>query len=374
LDCACGHYSDHVAADRPDQRRYLFEVIKREFGVQRLDDSFSSCVNAIVRPMVRKRRQAAALQKQAKSMCTVTYHHDIFPESDQYTWEQDSISFDELIVSWNAMRPQCGRFQISVSVKINGIWSPLYPYASWGNGGQQGGNVHDTSIRIKEDILELLNGRQATGFRIVLKAEEGAHLDEFYSLHACASVITTVFSEKMIAFDHSFDLSVPLISQMQLHHPRHRDMCSASATAAAVSYLMKIDRLDPVSFALQAHDDAFGILGNWVLNTAQASSILGKHWSCWVERLSGFHDIYNHLKRNIPVVVSVKGPLSGSALPYNQGHLIVVKGYSHQEKHVLCMDPAFAEDKLTEVRYCLNDFLEAWSRRGCIAYIFKAKS
>jgi hypothetical protein len=107
------------------------------------------------------------------------------------------------------------------------------------------------------------------------------------------------------------------------------------------------------------------------LNIAYAWTILGKKWSCWIQHLNGFIAIQELLKKNTPVVVSVKGPLPGSALPYNQGHLLVVKGYQHQHKKVLCMDPAFGEDDLTNVTYDLQDFLEAWARRGCIAYVFE---
>ncbi|HEV8052168.1 MAG TPA: C39 family peptidase, partial [Parachlamydiaceae bacterium] len=98
---------------------------------------------------------------------------------------------------------------------------------------------------------------------------------------------------------------------------------------------------------------------------------LGKKWHCWVQHLTGFDDIHARLRANMPVVVSVKGPLSGSALPYSEGHLLVVKGYNHKEKQVICMDPAFADNESTNVSYDLDDFMKAWSKRGCIAYIFE---
>ena len=113
------------------------------------------------------------------------------------------------------------------------------------------------------------------------------------------------------------------------------------------------------------------IFGNWVLNTAQASSVLGNKWQCWVERLAGFGDIYDRLKNNLPVVVSVKGPLPGARFPYTNGHLIAVKGYNPKTEQVLCMDPAFQADEATAVAYNLSDFMDAWSRRRRIAYVFE---
>jgi hypothetical protein len=108
------------------------------------------------------------------------------------------------------------------------------------------------------------------------------------------------------------------------------------------------------------------------LNVAEASHHLGNQWMCWVERLNGFQDIYDRLIQNTPVIVSVRGPLPGSAQPYAKGHLLVVKGYDPSEKKVLCMDPAFPDEKSTLISYDLEDFITAWQRRGKIAYLFSA--
>lgn len=310
-------------------------------------------------------------------LSTVTYHHYL-PGIDSglrsYIWEEsDVISFDELIISWNVMRPQYGEFKISISVKIGEMWSPWFIYACWGSSGQKGGNVQATRfpLQIKQDILELIDGQKGVGFRVRIEASEGAHLEEFYSIHVCASSITDIIPEKTTIANDRIDLQIPLISQMMLAHPRHRDMCSAASTSAVVSYLLNKNRIDPISFALQSCDEASDIFGNWVLNTAHASAVLGKDWHCWVQRLTGFDEIYSRLQANIPVVVSVKGPLPGSALPYNQGHLLAVKGYEPKQKRVLCMDPAFPKNEATNVSYRLNDFLEAWSKRQCVAYLFE---
>lgn len=308
---------------------------------------------------------------------TTTYHHylsDMEDDLASYVWElPNSLSFDELIVSWNAMRPQYGEFNLSISVRISETWSPWFPYATWGSEGQKGGNLDALKfpLKIHQDILTLVDDQQATGFRIRIEATGGAHLDEFYSLHTCVSVIKDVFPRKSQAFNYSINLSIPLISQMQLMHPRHRDMCSAASTSAVVSYFLNKNRIDPVSFALQARDEAFDIFGNWVLNIAQASSVLGKKWHCWVQRLTSFDEIYRRLRANLPVVVSIQGPLEGGASSYEKGHLLVVKGYLHKEKRVLCMDPAFPKNEATEVSYELNDFLDAWAKRHCIAYLFE---
>ena len=98
--------------------------------------------------------------------------------------------------------------------------------------------------------------------------------------------------------------------------------------------------------------------------------MLGSEWNCWVERLSGFDDIYKRLQQGTPVIVSVRGPLPGGALPYAKGHLMTVIGYDTENKKVNCIDSAFPTDGETNVFYELSDFVQAWSRRGKVAYVF----
>lgn len=310
------------------------------------------------------------------AVATEVYHHSLEikdKSATDYIWENtEVIPFDELIVSWNAMRPQYGAFVISVSIKKE-EWTPWFSYAYWGSSTQWGGDTRSEahSVEIEQDILSILKGGKATGFRVRVEAVEGASLDEFYALHACASRIHELTSSEVIMTGPSIDLKVPLVSQMALQHVRKRDMCSPTSTSAAISYLLKKNRLDPVAFALHSHDDMHDIFGNWVLNTAHAASVMGKDWNCWVQRLKGFNGIYRKLQEGTPVVVSVRGPLTGSAVPNTSGHLMVVKGYRAADNHVLCMDPGFPDDKSTEVSYKLTEFLEAWSRRRYVAYVFK---
>jgi hypothetical protein len=301
-------------------------------------------------------------------------HHDISHSENKnsYVWENESITpFKELIVSWNAKRPSLGHFIFFISLKINEVWSPWYLYASWGSEGQSGSNQESLLLKIKQDTVEVIAHEQAAGFRVRIEAENGANLREFISLAAnthSGSFVPSLLSNTY----HSIEIRTPSLSQMQLNHPHHRSMCSATSTAAVTNFFKK-EYVDPVDFALKSHDNASDIYGNWVLNIAQASSILGKQWKCWVQRLSGFEDLYRQLEAGMPVVVSVKGPLPGSALPYNEGHLIAVKGYCAKDNRVLCMDPAFSENETTNVSYDLHEFMQAWSRRGYIAYLFQKR-
>lgn len=291
------------------------------------------------------------------------FHHPVIQDE----WREETVApFDELMLTWNGSRPPTGHYSIYVSLKTD-KWSPYLLYASWGKDLQSSflSALEGCPFRVYQDVVELKNGGKATGFQVKIVPENGAELHHLRSLHVFINGGDS--SEKNVDLD-SIYLNVNGLSQITLPHPRAKDLCSPTSTTAAVRYLLNQDSLDPVLFAERSRDQGFDIFGNWVLNVAESSSVLGPAWDCWVGRLTGFGDIYERLCQKIPVVVSVRGPLVGSALPYAKGHLLVVIGYDALHEKVLCMDPAFSSDEKTHVSYPLRDFVEAWERRGRIAY------
>lgn len=346
-------------------------------------------------------------------------------------WKEENLPpFNELIISWNAIRPIQGNNLFYVSVKIDD-WSPWLLYASWGSEGQTSFlNTEAAHVRIYQDTLEIINEKKATGFQIKIVQEGDAplnletavrddkvmqdfeseslliggehsqkvkappiesdygskdcinlssptavsRLNQIRSLHVYTNHDWDPEYEEKISYSTPLHLQVPELSQMTLNHIRHRDLCSPTSTTAVVRYLSKNEAIDPIQFSLNVWDSGFDIFGNWVFNVAQASMELNKEWDCWVERLSGFDKIIHRLNEGTPVIVSVKGPLKESAFPYTEGHLIAVIGYDALEQKVICMDPAFSPPHQTYIRYDLLDFIQAWSRRGKIAYIFNKNS
>lgn len=281
----------------------------------------------------------------------------------QGIWEMEGLQpFNEWMLTWNAARPLDKDYQFYVSVKTD-AWSPWLPYAIWGASGQSSYDVQsaDGKVKVFQDALEILHGK-ATGFRVYVNPAM-----EEMALHVYTNGDIQTEAAKELS---SVLLPVEGLSQIALDHYRTRHLCSPAATTAVVRYLLKQQDIDPVTFAAQVWDRGFDIYGNWVFNAAQAASLLGPSFHVWVERLDGFASIHQKLMKGTPVVVSIRGPLAGSALPYEQGHLIAVIGYAAEEKKVICIDPAFPTDAETKVSYPLEDFLRAWNRRGRVAYCF----
>lgn len=287
-------------------------------------------------------------------------------------WEHHPLSpFSELLISWNATRPQKGYYSIYTRVKID-TWSPWLEYARWGHDHQRTFSTSLTTwpLQSHQDTVEVLNKKHGTGFTIRIEAEEGASLRHLEAVHACASELAKPI--KIAPRKHplpKIDLDIPPLSQMELKHPHSKRICSPTSTTAALRYLLKTDQIDPITFAQQVWDHGFDIYGNWILNVAQASTLLGKQWHCWAARLSGLDHLVEYLVQGIPVVISIKGPLKDSAQPYHEGHLLVVKGCGPDNK-ILCMDPAFPSHDQTHVSYEADALLEAWGRRGHLAYVF----
>lgn len=289
--------------------------------------------------------------------------------ANTYTWEENRLSpFDELIVSWSAARPQKGHYAIAVSLLTN-EWSPWLDYAHWGSAGQFTFSQGNGACQTFQDIIDVLNGEKATGFKVRIKAEAGATLEHFRMVHSSLSNSKEhTISQGKGLFDE-IHLKVPGLSQMRIPHERHRSFCSPTSMTSVINYLCPALQLSPLSFAEHVKDTAFDIYGNWIFNTAQASHLLGADWNCFAARLTSFDQILEQLQKGYPVIVSVKGPLEGSAEHYESGHLMVIIGYNGQMVH--CMDPAFSSNEQTHVSYALEDFLSAWSRRRGLAYLIK---
>lgn len=274
--------------------------------------------------------------------------------------EENIAPFDEFILTWNGNRPTNGLIKFFVRLKTE-HWSPFLLYATWGPTTQSSFSS-EGDVRVHQDVVK--TKLPATGFEVKIV---GADPKDF-RFHV------DVNQEKSLRNNFknlsSIRLDVPGLSQRILDHPRALDLCSPTSTAAVVHYFTK-QPIDPVQFAKGVWDEGFDIYGNWVLNCAHASSLLGGDWNCWVQRLQGIEDLHGRLLTNTPVIVSVRGPLVGSALPYAKGHLLVVTGYDATNQRVLCMDPAFLTNQQTTISYPILDFIEAWNRRGFISYVFE---
>ena len=308
--------------------------------------------------------------------CAFITHHVVSEgekTKNELLWQVENIEpFTELMVSWDATRPQQGFYLIQLRSYTAG-WSEWVDYAVWGAQDQYTfkNELPKSSIQVVQDTLETTHGVKATGFRVRVVSQGGASFQTYRGLHACATDRTSHVIARTSPENVAVELPVIGLSQMMLKDERSKRICSPTSTTAVIRFLSSSKLPNPLVFADAVRDSRFDIYGNWIFNTAESSNILGGSWQCYPARLSSFAQILEILQKGIPVVVSIKGPIIGGASPYESGHLLVVKGFDFRTKEVLCMDPAFPTDDTTSVRYALDNFLDAWSRRQGLAYIFQ---
>lgn len=310
---------------------------------------------------------------------SVIYAYSIPAYACQEAYHIWSVSthdpFNELLISWNALRPSHGHYVILSRLLIENQWTPWLLYAVWGSTEQFSFYEAPSHVPIRsfQDQVEVLNKKMATGFCIRIVSCGKANLENFYSLYACTSNIKALHPSFSASFQ-SYSLPVPNISQLRLNHPRSSSICSPTSTTAVIQYFLDNRQLNPLQFAKQTYDAGFDIYGNWSFNVAQAFVELGPQWQCFYARMPSIEWLWYSLKNGRPVVASIRGHLPGTVLPYSNGHLIVIKGYDAQTHHFLCMDPAFLSDQQTEVIYPWQAFIQAWENRHYLAYFFIPKN
>jgi len=286
----------------------------------------------------------------------------------EFSWESEDLPpFNELILSWNGLRP-VGFWTFFVRLKKDS-WSSWLKYAEWGLDRQKTFKSFPTDSFASSYQDAVTAKEDCTAFQIRVQSEH--ILETLHSLHVCLSRPSHFEKTLLPALKPVFLNEIPFQSQMVLDHPRHRDFCSPTSTSTAINYLLQSRAVDPVQFARSVRDEEFDIYGNWILNTAEAYERLGCRYRVYVKRLNGFESLHRRLLEGCPVIASVKGTIPGAPQPYPQGHLICVTGFDPESNQVHCADPAFPNSESVSAKYNLNDFLTAWGIRRNLAYIFE---
>lgn len=282
-------------------------------------------------------------------------------------------AFDQLILSWNGIKPAQGHYRISVAVQYaSGSWSPWYHYADWGRKIQQTYMQKSTHGANHLYVrLEMPEHKKARGFRVKIEAQNKATQVNISSIQ-----VTTCVKEALESEAHSNylqklkpirPLGVPAYSQMIETFDDHRRICSPTSLSMVVSYWTH-QEICPPEFAYFVYDKGLETYGSWPFNVAHVFSHTNGELQCHVSRGNSFMDIYNELREGRPVCVSIRGPLKGQAEAYQYGHLVVITGVHPQKNIIFVNDPAFKTDKEVPHRYPLDEFLIAWERQMRLCY------
>lgn len=299
--------------------------------------------------------------------------------ADEAFKKLDVPQFTQLIFSWNAQMPKLSevrssgfRFFVRVRYADTQQWSSWHRMAEWGNSGAVTYyGQHEDGLEYCYVRLELPKSRSADGFQIKVESMGGAPFGLIKMLAVSISNFSLFEHERAGAFAALPALhikGVPAWSQRQLAHPQTPMICSPTSLCVLASYLTE-NTFDPVAFADGVFDKGLNIYGSWPCNTAYAFHAVDGAAFFHVQRLHGFGSLYEYLSKNIPVVVSVRGVLTGAPKSYPGGHLLTVIGVDPIRGTILCHDPAVWTVDEVFKEYRLEEFLVAWEGSHRLAYI-----
>jgi len=291
-----------------------------------------------------------------------------------FTTSNDAIEpFTQLLFSWNAQRPAKGYFVFFVQGRDAhaGMWSSWHEAMKWGNGVQESFMRPSDGVALYAHVrFEADAGKKCDAYRLRVKAYEGADLRALRRLAVTCADFTQFTPEAVHAvasLPAVYIQDVPCYSQFCVDHPENKRICSPTSTAILVEFITK-KRYALSQMAQKIFDCTLDTYGNWAFNMAHAYELSDKKAYYKVARLNSFKDLHSYLMRGFPVAVSVRGTLKGAPQAYASGHLLVVVGYDPAKKEVICHDPAFLQDHITEHAYDLGSFLRAWECSRRLAY------
>lgn len=312
-------------------------------------------------------------------------YHKVLHETDlegkkEYVWvKEDVMPFSQLIFSWNAWRPTKGYFAFWVQArdKKTHRWGTWHKMMEWGEGIQTSflseGDGFSKYIHVR---LEIGAATLADAFRVTVIPHKSADIKQVKSLAVCLADHNRFKAEDenvaCVQLPSIFIPNVPRFSQFMLVHPKNDVLCSPTSCSMLLSFI-RGRAIDPVVFAESVFDKGLQAYGSWPFNVAGAFDATKGAAYFVTARLESFKLLHHLLCAGIPVVVSVRGPLSSAPRPYLQGHLLVVVGWDAASKSVIVHDPAFETNEDTMHRYDLKDFLTAWERSRRLAYITIAR-
>lgn len=290
----------------------------------------------------------------------------------------DLPQFSQLIFSWNAARPTKGYFTFWGQVRDARTkkWYEWHKMMEWGAHVQRSFFSKNVDGTIYNHVrLDMPTESKADAVRIMVEPHDGADLSLFYALYVSISDLTA-FSAEVIKKPYSAQSvriwGVPVQSQMVLDHPKKDTLCSPTSCSMLIGYFTK--KYDSLLCADQVFDTGLSAYGSWPFNTAYAFEACSHSVFFYVTRLKSFAALHSLLKKKIPVIVSVRGPLANAPLPYQHGHLLVVVGWDKGTQKVICHDPAHPSNAEVVTSYPLADFLTAWERSRRLSYIAMKKS
>jgi len=269
---------------------------------------------------------------------------------------------DQLIASWGAATPRGTWLEVHVRLLEPSGWTHLFRLPIWASGSsaiRRHSVDHQNTVegRVDTDTVVLPSNRPATAYqlRITLFTVRAGTSPSVHLIAATASHDSPLWpAAEPDRAAWGTDLAVPQRSQMASqfrglgYGGGGEAWCSPTSTSMVLAYWAKLlhrpalDRSVP-DVARGVYDATYDGTGNWPFNTAYAAEF---GLTAYVARLDSMAALEHWIGSGVPIVISVafrQGDLPGEPIGVSDGHLMVVRGFTHSGD-VVTNDPAAASN------------------------------
>lgn len=289
---------------------------------------------------------------------------------------RSAVSFDELVVSWNASRSSW--LSVEVNVRVRERWAGPYLLGHWVGGEFADGRTSikgqkDAMGKVSTDTLVLSEPAREIRIRIVFPLETSSVQGlRFVGLSFADS---RVAPKALVSDRRSWGIELAVPRLCQLDFEGGKAWCSPTSVAMVQAYWAKVLSCSELKVsvprvAAEVFDPGWEGTGNWSFNIAYAGSFPGIRSS--VVRLSDIVELEAFVLIGIPVPVSVSYSVLKRETPRKgDGHLVVCVGFD-ENGDIIVNDPA----RSPSVRwvYPRIDFVKAWEHSKNTAYLIYPES
>lgn len=287
------------------------------------------------------------------------------------------ISWNELVVSWNATAPDGTFLTVEAAAVVPGqpkkfsmlgIWSPdnsSFPRTSVR--GQQ-----DAFSKVDTDTLVLNESADTVQIRVTVGGTTNlVPTLKFLGLSFANTKVSPAYRQPNLA---AWGRTVATPEHSQHGYPKEKGWCSPTSLSMVLSrWADKLNRpemnLSVPDVAAAVYDRDFDGTGNWPFNTAFAGSFKGMR--SYFTRLDDLAEVEDWIAAGIPVVLSARWDWLQAGRPLDStGHLIVCIGFTDCGD-VVVNDPAAHLERGDSVRkiYKREDVIYSWTKSHNAVYL-----
>ncbi|MBL8694841.1 MAG: C39 family peptidase [Planctomycetes bacterium] len=282
--------------------------------------------------------------------------------------------FESIVVSFCGVLQEGAIAEVEVQLQTDSGWSAFVPMLK-ATGAAKGTRYESIrqapggGLQLEVDTLSVPNGKEAYGFQLRVRTKGTVELRALAATYYKKQAPALPVVSSSPAWGTVLD--VPQRSQ-GIEDPAlaHR-ICSPTSVAMVLEYLGV--SLPTAEVARRCYDTASNLYGNWSVNAAAASEMLGG--PVYAVRARSFAEIEAEILSGRPVVLSHSwkaGELSGAPLDGTAGHLIVVCGFT-PEGDLVVNDPAFRSGQVRRT-YKRSEIWKTWQQNASgIVYLFRPK-